>query len=83
MATISRDEGEAEMTETGRFATRPWTPEDDEILRSLALGGVDARVIGRQLNRTAVAVRSRARRLNIPLQKTARKRYQNGRPSTV
>jgi hypothetical protein len=24
-----------------------------------------------------------ARRLNIPLQKTARKRYQNGRPSTV
>jgi hypothetical protein len=20
------------MTETGRFATRPWTPEDDEIL---------------------------------------------------
>jgi hypothetical protein len=48
------------MTETRRFAARPWTPADDEILRSLALRGVDARVIGSQLNRTAVAVRSRA-----------------------
>jgi hypothetical protein len=38
--------GEGEMTETGRFASRPWTPADDEILRSLALRGVDARVIG-------------------------------------
>ena len=66
------------MTETGRFATRPWTPVDDEILRSLALRGVDARVIGSQLNRTAVAVRSRARRLNILLKKTTLKRYQMG-----
>ncbi len=66
------------MTEISRFATRPWTPEDDEILRSLALRGVDARVIGNQLNRTAVAVRSRARRLNILLKKTKPKRYQMG-----
>ena len=66
------------MTETGRFASRPWTPADDEILRSLALRGVDARVIGSQLNRTAVAVRSRARRLNIFLKKTTPKRYQIG-----
>jgi hypothetical protein len=57
------------MTETGRFATRPWTPADDKVLRSLALNGVDARVIGNQLNRTAVAVRSRARRLNFLLSK--------------
>jgi len=74
----ARAEGEGEMTEIGRFATRPWTPEDDEILRSLALRGVDARVIGNQLNRTAVAVRSRARRLNILLKKTKPKRYQMG-----
>jgi hypothetical protein len=66
------------MTEIDRFATRPWTPEDDEIPRSLALRGVDARVIGSQLNRTAVAVRSRARRLDILLKKTTRKRYQMG-----
>ena len=72
------DKGEGEMTETGRFATRPWTPADDEILRSLALRGVDARAIGSQLNRTAVAVRSRARRLNILLKKTTLKRYQMG-----
>jgi hypothetical protein len=57
------------MTETGRFATRPWTPADDEILRSLALNGVDAGGIGNRLNRTADAVRSRARRLNILLRK--------------
>ncbi len=54
-----------------------------ETLRSLALKGADARVIGKQLNRTGVAVRSRASRLKIPLKKTARKRYQNGRPSTA
>ncbi len=71
------------MTEAGRFSTRPWTPADDETLRSLALKGADARVIGKQLNRTGVAVRSRASRLKIPLKKTARKRYQNGRPSTA
>jgi hypothetical protein len=71
------------MTEPGRFATRPWTPADDEILRSLAREGADVRMIGSQLNRTAVAVRSRAGRLKIPLKKTARKRYQNRRPSTV
>jgi hypothetical protein len=62
------------MRETGRFATRPWTPADDEILRSLALKGVDVRVTGRQLNRTAIAVRSRAKRLNILLRKPTQKR---------
>jgi hypothetical protein len=66
------------MTESGRFAARPWTPADDEILRSLALRGVDARVIGSQLDRTTVAVRSRARRLNILLKKTTPKRRQMG-----
>src|ERR1019366_10699324 len=38
---------------------------DDDKLRKLGLKGVDARVIGIQLNRTAVAVRSRTNRLNI------------------
>lgn len=67
--------GEGEMTEVRRFATRPWTRADDEILRSLVLKGTDARGIGTRLNRTAVAVRSRARRLNIPLRNTGRKPY--------
>jgi len=61
--------GEGKMTETGRFAARPWTPADDEVLRSLALNGVDARGIGNRLNRTADAVRSRAKRLNILIRK--------------
>jgi hypothetical protein len=62
------------MKEPGRFAARPWTRADDETLRSLALKGVDVRVIGRQLNRTAIAVRSRANRLNILLRKPTQKR---------
>jgi hypothetical protein len=66
------------MTETGRFATRPWTPADDEILRSMVLRGVATQVIGSQLDRTAVAVRSRARRLNILIKKTTPKRSQMG-----
>ena len=61
--------GEGKMTETGRVAARPWTPADDEVLRSLALKGVDARGIGNRLNRTADAVRSRAKRLNILIRK--------------
>ena len=46
------------MTETGRFPARPWTPEDDEVLRSLALNGVDARGIGNRVksNRGCCAV---------------------------
>jgi hypothetical protein len=66
------------MKEVGRFATRPWTPADDEILRSLALRGVDARVIGSQLNRTAVAVRSRARRMNILLKENQTEALSDG-----
>jgi hypothetical protein len=63
------------MTEVGRFATRPWTRADDEILRTLVLKGTNARGIGMRLNRTAVAVRSRATRLHIPLRNTTRKPY--------
>ena len=49
------------MTAAGKKIS-PWTPEDDERLRSLALTDVKAREIGMQLNRTEHAVRSRAMR---------------------
>ena len=52
----------------------PWTPEDDERLRSLALTDVKAREIGMQLNRTEHAVRSRAMRLTIAFKKITLKR---------
>jgi len=39
------------MTAAGKKIS-PWTPEDDERLRSLALTDVKAREIGMQLNRT-------------------------------
>jgi len=61
------------MTAAGK-KTSPWTPEDDERLRSLALTDVKAREIGMQLNRTEHAVRSRAMRLNIDLRKITLKR---------
>ena len=47
------------MTAAGKKIS-PWTPEDDERLRSLALSDVKAREIGIQLNRTEHAIRSRA-----------------------
>jgi hypothetical protein len=55
------------MKESGRFASRPWTQADDDELRTLALKGMDTRAIGVQMDRTEIAVRSRARRLHVIL----------------
>jgi GcrA cell cycle regulator len=48
----------------GRSA-KDWTAADDERLRELVVKGMSAREIGIELNCTAVAVRSRAFRLNL------------------
>ena len=40
--------------------TRPWAAADDELLRSLALKRMDAKVIGMQMTRTPASVRRRA-----------------------
>ena len=48
----------------GRSA-KDWTAADDERLRELFGKGMSAREIGIELNCTAVAVRSRAFRLNL------------------
>ena len=49
----------------GRRFVKEWTAADDERLRELLVNGMSAREIGIELNFTAVAVRTRAFRLNI------------------
>jgi hypothetical protein len=49
----------------GRRSAKDWTAADDERLRELWVNGMSAREIGIELNYTAVAVRSRAFRLNL------------------
>jgi hypothetical protein len=49
---------------------KPWTPLDDERLRSLAVAGMDASEIAMELERTVSAVRSRAqRKLRVSLKR--------------
>jgi hypothetical protein len=47
------------------WSAKDWTGANDERLRELLVKGMSAREIGIELNRTAVAVRSRAFRLNL------------------
>jgi hypothetical protein len=49
------------------FAPRPWSDTEDAELRSLAASGQSARSIAIQLNRSFLAVQSRASRLKIAL----------------
>jgi hypothetical protein len=66
------------MTESGHFASRPWTQTDDENLRKLALTGLSSRAIGIRMNRTETAVRSRARQLQVILRKIRLEQLQMG-----
>jgi hypothetical protein len=44
-----------------------WTPEEDEVLRDLALTNGSPFEIAMQLKRSLASVRARAHRLGIPL----------------
>lgn len=55
------------MTSHRANARRPWTPEDDAILRRLADAGEAPRRIADRLGRTLVAVSHRAERLKVSL----------------
>lgn len=46
---------------------RPWSPEEDQLLRELAAAKRRSREIARQLRRTLSSVRYRARRINVKL----------------
>jgi hypothetical protein len=62
------------MTTSARPAARPWTQADDDKLRALVLTRASTREIGRQLDRSIFAVRSRAQQLHIILKKVTVKR---------
>jgi hypothetical protein len=62
------------MTPRGTYA-RPWTPADDDRLRVLAIAGASSKAIGVQMNRTQIAIRSRAGRLKIILTKSTERTH--------
>jgi hypothetical protein len=45
----------------------PWTPEEDDLLRSMAAAGESVHAITKPLKRTAGSVRKRAHTLKIKL----------------
>jgi len=55
------------MTVTQRLPAKPWTPADDELLRSLVKNGIHTRSIALHMKRTPTELRWRASRLNILL----------------
>jgi hypothetical protein len=58
-----------------RSSARPWTPTDDDRLRALAISGVDLKVIGMEMDRTQIGIRSRAVRLKIVLTKSTQRTH--------
>jgi hypothetical protein len=66
------------MTEPVHMTSRPWTRAEDDKLRKLALTGLSSRAIGIQMDRTDIAVRSRARQLRVILRKITLKQLQMG-----
>jgi hypothetical protein len=55
------------MTDLRRLPGRLWTPEDDEILRSMVLDRMHTREIAHHMKRTSSEIRRQASRLNILL----------------
>jgi HJR/Mrr/RecB family endonuclease len=44
---------------------KPWTPQEDDLLRELALSGANIATIASQVKRSQSAVRNRAIKLSI------------------
>jgi hypothetical protein len=59
------------MMHTRLASSKPWTSQDDERLRSLAVAGKAAWEIAVELERTVSAVRSRTERFGISLRRVA------------
>ena len=66
------------MTEPALLDSRPWTQAGDEKLQKLALTGLSPTAIGIRMNRTEIAVRSRARQLQVILRKVRLEQLQMG-----
>ena len=63
------------MADYTRNTGKPWTAEDDRVLRELAKGNTPTRVIGLKLGRTEDAIYARAAQLGITLKPTNQSPY--------
>lgn len=61
---------------------RPWTHDDDELLRSLAARGFSEGQIGEQLSRNKSSVRSRAAIIKVAIARDANGRAKLSWPTT-
>jgi len=48
---------------------RPWTPEEEDLLRGLIEGGASITLIAAKLKRTSTAIRGRASYLKVSLKR--------------
>jgi hypothetical protein len=59
-------EGEGRMSKSPLIASKPWTPAEDERLRTLVALGERPATIAEQLHRSETAIRHRSYKLGIP-----------------
>lgn len=63
------------MAKTPKNHGRPWTPQQERELRSLAKGNTPTRVIGLKLGRTEAAIYGHASELGVSLKPTNQSPY--------
>ena len=62
---------------TGRVRGRPWTSEDDVMLRDLAAAGKYVVTIAVEMNRSESVIRSRAKENDVKIAKNTRGRIKS------
>ncbi len=60
------------MTKPPFIVSRPWTPEEEDQLRTLAISGESIAAISKRLCRSERAIDDRARKLGIALARTTK-----------
>jgi hypothetical protein len=63
------------MSKSTRNSGKPWSANDQRVLRELAQHNTPTRVIGLKLGRTPAAIYSQASQLNVPLKPTNQSPY--------
>ena len=78
MARRAASEGSEMTTQRAPFKTRRWTEAEDAALRSLVEAGTDARMIGKELNRSFMGVHARVKKLKLTIVVKKRKNFSPG-----
>jgi hypothetical protein len=66
-------ESKGEMTKPPFIESKPWTPEEEDQLRTLAISGETIAAISKRLWRSEGALRHRARALGIVLRRVEKR----------